>query len=125
MIFIRSISIAIAMALCLQCEDAADATIVRAKERVIDAVWQYHLTVVKAGVAARNSGAGTIDLAEFGRSVDAVEALTRIPSNTGTRLGRMPMPDLPQTIRMWERWYADNRHKLDISIDGSSLRLKK
>lgn len=87
-----------------------------------DAVWQYHLEVVKAAVAARNTPDVAMDLTQFGRSVGIIESLTKIGSNTGTRVGRLPTPELPQTIRAWERWYANNRDRVDVDVNGCSLR---
>jgi hypothetical protein len=121
----RFICVVVAITLCVQCGNAADDAVVAAKARVRDTIWQYHIAIIKATVAARSQRDVTIDLKEFGRAVDAIELLTKIPSNTGTRVGRLPTPELPRTIQMWEQWYADHRGNVDIDVGGCSLRLKK
>lgn len=103
---------------------AVDNSVAQAKANLIDALWQYHMSVIGQVLIARSDDDAVIDLDAFRRSVDVVETLTNIPSNTGTRLGRLPSPELPEAMRQWDAWYARNRRRLDVSLDGCSLRLK-
>lgn len=119
----RLITMVLAAALYAQCGNAANDPAREARARVTDAVWQYHLAVIKAVVAARNRPDVTMDLAQFGRSVDIVESLTKIASNTGTRVGRVPTPELPRTIQLWEQWYADNKDRVDVDVNACSLQI--
>jgi hypothetical protein len=95
-----------------------------AKAHAIDAVWHYHLAVVNAVIIAKDKNL-PIHLTEFGHSVDLIESLTGISSNTGTRAGRLPSPQLATALHLWERWYEHNRQRLDIAPGGCLLRLKR
>ncbi len=119
----RAVAMLLVVALYTQCGNAAHDPAREARARVADAVWQYHLTVIKAAVAARNRPDVTMDLTQFGRSVDLIESLTKIASNTGMRVGRAPTPELPRTIDLWERWYADNRDRVDVNVNACSLQI--
>jgi hypothetical protein len=116
------IAVVLISLLCLGPDGVADAR-TEAKQRLVEAVWRYNITVINSVIAARSEPSVSIDLAEFGRAINLLESLTNIRSNTGTRIGRVPTTELPKTVRLWERWYFKNKNRLEIDLGGCVLRM--
>lgn len=76
--------------------------------RVIDALWERRSLVIRQ----------TIELGlfepwrDFEDAIQFFEDLTGIQSDTGTPYGRMPGPNLGQTLEHWQGWFARNRKDL-------------
>lgn len=58
---------------------------------------------------------------EFARSIEFLENVTGIQSNTGTWAGRIPTDDLPETVKRWEEWYKTRRGELRLSRDACGV----
>ena len=84
---------------------------------IIDALWRYHTGVVHAATAAEF----TIDGDEFARSIQFLEKVTGINSDTANWAGRIPTAELPNTLQRWEAWYAEHRGELRLSADGCGV----
>jgi hypothetical protein len=89
-----------------------------ARLAVADAIWNYHMTVIREAMASTLSKTPKAIPPEFAESIEAIEALTGIASDTGTFVGRLPMPQLRVTIQLWEKWYAKNRDRIQVDLTG-------
>jgi hypothetical protein len=71
-------------------------------------------TVVRSALAPKFS----LDGDGFARSVQFLEKVTSIYSDTPNWAGRIPTEELPNTLRRWEEWYKKHRDELRLSQDG-------
>jgi hypothetical protein len=90
------------------------------EEELIDMIWRYHTGVVRSALAPEFS----IDGDDFARSVEFLEKVTGIDSDTPNWAGRIPTKELPNTFRQWEAWYKTHRDVLRLSADGCGIAVK-
>jgi hypothetical protein len=95
---------------CVCSTSLAASSVTTAERQAVRALWSYHIAVVRAAVRSK----GVVDLKSFTGSIEALERITGVKSNTGTWAGRVPTRDLLQTVSEWEQWF--NRR-------GKNLRL--
>lgn len=84
---------------------------------IIDALWRYHTGVVRAATAPEFSINGD----DFARSIQFLEKVTGIYSDTPNWAGRVPTGELPNTLSRWEAWYAQHHAELRLSDDGCGV----
>ncbi|MEK6375002.1 MAG: hypothetical protein AABO58_20200 [Acidobacteriota bacterium] len=87
---------------------------------VIDTLWRYHTRVVRSAFASEFSLNGD----DFARSIEFLEKVTGIYSDTPNWAGRIPTEELPNTFRRWEAWYEKHRGELGLSQDGCGVVIK-
>jgi hypothetical protein len=87
---------------------------------VIDMLWRYHTSVVRSALAPQFSLNGD----DFARSVQFLEKVTSIYSDTPNWAGRIPTEELPNTLKRWEEWYKKHRGELRFSQDGCGVVLQ-
>ena len=98
----------------------AGAADVPTEAEVIDALWRYHAGVVRSVLAPEFSLNGD----EFARSIEFLEKVTGICSDTRNWAGRIPTEELSNTFMQWEDWYKTHRGELRLSPDGCGVVVK-
>jgi hypothetical protein len=95
----------------------AGAADVPTEPEVIDILWRFHTGVVRQALAPEFSLNGD----EFARSIEFLEKVTGIYSDTPNWAGRIPTEELPNTFRRWQDWYKTHRGELRLSPDGCGV----
>jgi hypothetical protein len=93
-----------------------------AEQELVDAIWRYHVATIRSAMTQQHQGS----LDEFAASIDFVESLTGLGSDTLTWAGRIPTAELPGAVARWEKWFTQNRTALIVVRDRcGGLTLKK
>lgn len=98
----------------------AGAADVPTEAEAIDVLWRYHTGIVRKALAPEFSLNGD----EFARSIEFLEKVTGIHSDTRNWAGRIPTEELPNTIKRWEEWYKTHRGELQLSPDACGVVVK-
>jgi len=84
------------------------------EEAVIATLWNYHIGIVQTAVAPHSYLNGD----DFARSIQFLEKVTGIYSDTRNWAGRIPTAELPHSLKLWEEWYERHRSELRLSYVG-------
>lgn len=79
---------------------------------LVEAVWHANREVIESALDTK----GEIDQERFTRAIEFFEGVTGIPSDTLTTFGRLPLPQLRNTLDQWNLWYETNRNFLSIDL---------
>jgi hypothetical protein len=90
----------------------------KGQQDFVELIWRAHEQAIESVI----DGRGEIDQERLAQAIEFFERLTGIESNTGTTFGRLPTPQLPETLQRWNRWYEENRDSL--LVDPLSCRLQ-